>query len=243
MSDAKATRLAAIRAANAQKQGDAAPAPVTIDVPIGPPLDKATRLAAIRAANAQRPSDATAASAALEGSSAAAAATLPMPAPVTGATIPLAPAATTAAPAEQSPALSAPSLGLLLLAAVGGAFLATFALPAWLPGLSASLLGPEPKAYWYLARSTAFIAYGLLWLSMALGLMMTNKLARLWPGGPLAFDLHQHASILGLAFGLFHALILLGDGYSNYTLGQILIPFTSGGTSHSGWARARLVSI
>jgi predicted ferric reductase len=120
------------------------------------------------------------------------------------------------------------TVGLVALSAAGGALLAV-SLPNLLPGLTASLLGPAPTAYWYLSRSTAVVAYILLWLAMALGLMMTNKLARLWPGGPLAFDLHEHASILGLAFGLFHALILLGDRYASYSLTQILVPFASGG--------------
>jgi predicted ferric reductase len=35
--------------------------------------------------------------------------------------------------------------------------------------------------------------------------------------------------LLGLAFGLFHALILIGDKYINYTLMQILVPFNSVG--------------
>ena len=111
----------------------------------------------------------------------------------------------------------------LLLGAVAGAA----ALWAWLPGLNASLSGPTPHAFWYLARSSAFAAYGLLWISMATGLLLTNRLARLWPGGPTAFDLHQYTSLLGLACALFHAGILLGDGYLNYTLGQILVPFAS----------------
>jgi predicted ferric reductase len=58
-------------------------------------------------------------------------------------------------------------------------------------------------------------------------LLMTNKLARMWPGGPTSFDLHQYSSLLGLAFALFHALILMGDAYIAYTLAQILTPFAS----------------
>lgn len=126
------------------------------------------------------------------------------------------------------PAMSPQTVALMLLAVGMGVFAAVVVLPTWLPGLSASLLGPEPKAYWYLSRASAFVAFGLLWLSMALGLLMTNKLARVWPGGPVAFDLHQHTSLLGLAVGLFHALILLGDGYSNYSLAQLLVPFSTG---------------
>ncbi len=49
--------------------------------------------------------------------------------------------------------------------------------------------------------------------------------------GPTAFELHQHASLLGLAFTLFHAFILLGERYINATLAQLLIPF-----AHSGFA-------
>src|SRR5919206_3851292 len=98
----------------------------------------------------------------------------------------------------------------------------------WLAGIQASLAGTDPKAFWYLSRATAFVGFGLLWLSMALGLSITNKLARLWPGGPAANDLHEYTSLLGLAFGCFHGLILLGDGYSNYSLAQLLLPFATG---------------
>lgn len=128
---------------------------------------------------------------------------------------------------ELSPAMALQSLLLILLAVIVGTFAAIVVLPAWIPGLSASLLGPEPKAYWYLARASGFVAYGLLWFSMVMGLLMTGKLARLWPGGPTAIDLHQHVSLLGLGFGLFHGLILLGDRYIGYTLTQILLPFAS----------------
>jgi predicted ferric reductase len=126
---------------------------------------------------------------------------------------------------DDLPSMPLSTLALTLLAAVGGAFGAVVVLPGILPGVSYSLLGPEPKAYWYLARSSAFIAYLLLWASMVFGLIITNKMARVWPGGPTAFDLHQHVSLLGLAFALFHGLILVGDRFIGYTVSQVLIPF------------------
>jgi predicted ferric reductase len=126
-----------------------------------------------------------------------------------------------------SPAPAFHSLVLMLLAAVAGAMAALLVLPIWLPHASASLLEPEPTAYWYLSRASAMVAYVLLWLSMALGLGMTSRLARVWPGGPTAFDLHKHTSLLGLIFALFHALVLLGDHYINYSLIQVLVPFAS----------------
>jgi predicted ferric reductase len=127
------------------------------------------------------------------------------------------------------PAMSPGTLLALLSAVIAGALGAVVFLPAFLPGLTQSLLGNEPKAYWFLARASAFVAFGLLWLSTVLGLLITNKLARIWPGGPVAFDLHQHASLLALAMALFHALILLGDRYINYTLIQLAVPFASTG--------------
>lgn len=84
-----------------------------------------------------------------------------------------------------------------------------------------------PKTFWYLTRSSAFIAYLFLWWSMALGLVITNRMARAWPGGPTVTNLHEHASLAGLAFGALHALVLLGDHYVGYSLEQVLVPFTS----------------
>jgi predicted ferric reductase len=116
---------------------------------------------------------------------------------------------------------------MLLLAMIAGLLVAVLILPSWLPNLSFSLGGDAPKVYWYLSRATAFVSLSLLWLSMALGLGMTNKMARLWPGAPAAFALHEYVSLLGLAFAVFHAIIILGDHYINFTLLQLLIPFST----------------
>ena len=134
-------------------------------------------------------------------------------------------------PVEQEipQALNPMELILMLLAVAGGAFAAAVVLPAWLPGLTESLLGSEPKAFWYLARSTGVVAYVLLWLSIVFGLVVSNKMARLWNGGPTAVELHQFVTWLAVAFGLFHALILMGDAYIKSTLVQVLAPFAYSG--------------
>ena len=115
----------------------------------------------------------------------------------------------------------------LLLAMASGAVLAAVVLPALLPGLAASLVSAAPKAYWYLSRASAFVAFALVWASMIFGLLMTSRTAKVWPGGPAAFDLHQFTSLLGLAVALFHVLVLLGDQYAGYSLAQLLLPFNS----------------
>lgn len=118
---------------------------------------------------------------------------------------------------------------LFLVAMIFGLLVAVILLPVWLPNMAFSLSGDTPKAYWYLSRATAFASLSLLWLSMALGLSITNKMARLWPGAPAAFAIHEYVSLLGLAFALFHALVILGDHYINFTLLQLIVPFSTVG--------------
>nr|AIA15787.1 Unknown Function [uncultured bacterium] len=123
------------------------------------------------------------------------------------------------------PAVKLPGLLVGFLAAAGGALLGGVVLPWLLPNMVQSVLGPEPKAYWEVSRATALVGFGLLWVSMMSGLIIPNRLARIWPGAAPAFDLHQYSSLLGLGFSMFHALILLGDHFIGYSFGQIVVPF------------------
>ena len=113
----------------------------------------------------------------------------------------------------------------VLVATLLGSAAAVVLLPRLAAPMALTLDGPQGSAFWFLSRSSAFAAYLLLWGSMMLGLAITNRMARLWPGGPVAFDLHQHLSLLALGTALFHALILLGDPYIGYSLAGILTPF------------------
>lgn len=119
-----------------------------------------------------------------------------------------------------------PILGIAIAASLG-ALAAAAMLPAWAPNLAATLMGSSPKAYWYLSRGLAFAALGLMWISMALGLLITDKLARSWPGSAAAFAIHEYVSLLGLGLAAFHALVLIGDRYIGYGLADLLIPFRS----------------
>ena len=118
---------------------------------------------------------------------------------------------------------------LVLLAISLGTLAAVVVLPTWLPHMADSLVGKDPKAFWYLSRGSAFVSMSLLWISMALGLLITNKMARIWPGAPASFAIHEYVSLLGLAFAIFHALVLLGDNFIKFTLAQIVVPFSAVG--------------
>ena len=127
--------------------------------------------------------------------------------------------------AEYESSVNVQTIILFLFAVTFGLLAAALILPFWLPNMAFSIGGTYPKAFWYLSRAAAFVSLGLLWLSMALGLGITNKMARLWPGAPAAFAIHEYVSLLGLGFAIFHALVLMGDHYINFTLAQVLMPF------------------
>jgi predicted ferric reductase len=127
-------------------------------------------------------------------------------------------------------------------AAIGGMLLAVLVLPAWLPGLSSSILAPDPKAFWYISRASAVVAYSMLFISMVLGLLMTGKLSQTWPGAAAANEFHQFNSLLALFVGAFHGLILMGDKYINYSLVQVLLPFASQ-NYRPGWVGLGQISL
>jgi predicted ferric reductase len=131
--------------------------------------------------------------------------------------------------ADDDPGLEQRTIALLLLVlfvvSLGAGALVALATRAWAAPVADSLVGPVPKGFWYLSRASGVVAYALVWYSMALGLLITNRLARFWPGGPAAYELHGHVSLLGLAFSVFHALVLLGDPKIDANVVPLLVPF------------------
>ena len=133
-------------------------------------------------------------------------------------------------PVRREPAGPARSTGNAwrwgLVAAAGLALAGLAGVPLW-PALTGALSGLAPQTYWYLSRASAFVAFGLLTLSMLAGLGITTGLARRWPSIPGSFELHRFTALLGLGFAAMHALVLLGDQYIGYNLAQLLVPFLS----------------
>ena len=128
---------------------------------------------------------------------------------------------------DAQPTVRPIALFLIFLAVIWGVILGLVLIPNLVPSYATSLSGEKPKVFWYLARSSAIVAYLLLWASMVLGVGVTNKLSARWPGLAKTNELHQYISILGLAVGLFHGLILAGDQYMNFSLWQIFVPFST----------------
>lgn len=117
-------------------------------------------------------------------------------------------------------------LSLIFLFLITAMVIAGFALPYFMPNLTAVLLKAESTFFWYLSRGSAIVGFILLWLSTAMGLMITTRFGKTWPGMKASSESHQYLSILGLFFTGFHGITLLGDTYIKATFLQVLIPFT-----------------
>lgn len=81
--------------------------------------------------------------------------------------------------------------------------------------------------FWYLSRAAGLAAYLLLFVSVALGLAVSTRAADRFFKRGVVFDLHRFTTILALGLSVFHVLILLGDGYFNFSIWQLAVPFLS----------------
>lgn len=115
---------------------------------------------------------------------------------------------------------------VMLGCVIASLLIAILLLPIGIPNLTFALSGDTPRIYWYLSRSAGFIGLTILWIAMALGLSITSKLARLWPSAPTAYAIHEYASILGLAFTVFHGLVLMGDHFVDFSFPHLILPFS-----------------
>jgi predicted ferric reductase len=116
-------------------------------------------------------------------------------------------------------------ISLIFLFLITAVVIAGFALPYFMPNLTAVLLQADSMLFWYLSRGSAIVGFILLWLSTAMGLMITTRFGKTWPGMKISNESHQFISILGLFFTGFHGIMLLGDTYIKATFSQVLIPF------------------
>lgn len=78
--------------------------------------------------------------------------------------------------------------------------------------------------WWYLGRSSGFVAYWLLFTSVAMGLAVSSRVFDGVLGRPWVYELHKFLSIFVLGVMVFHALIMLPDPYAKFSIGELLIP-------------------
>ncbi len=107
---------------------------------------------------------------------------------------------------------------VLLLSMVGVAAIVVVAY--YLPDASA-------KAYWFISRSSGIVAYVLLTLGVLWGLVQSGSLFRTRISPILSLGMHSYLNWFGLGLAALHGIILIGDGYINIDLPQVVTPFTS----------------
>ena len=83
------------------------------------------------------------------------------------------------------------------------------------------------QEFWYLSRAAGFTAYLLLFVSVALGIAIGTRLADRIAKRNVIFDLHRFTAVMALAFSLFHVYILLLDGFFNFNVWELSLPFLS----------------
>jgi predicted ferric reductase len=81
--------------------------------------------------------------------------------------------------------------------------------------------------YWYLGRSAGFVAFWLLFASVAMGLAVSSRVFDGMLARPWVFETHKFLSIFVLVVMTFHGLIMIGDPYIKFSLSELLVPLQS----------------
>ena len=81
------------------------------------------------------------------------------------------------------------------------------------------------QMWWYVTRAAGLTGYFLLWLSMAWGLAIANKILSPAIEGTFTYDFHEFLSLLGIGFILLHVIVLYFDRFLPFDVAQTLIPF------------------
>lgn len=81
--------------------------------------------------------------------------------------------------------------------------------------------------WWYLARATGFVAWGLLTAAVIWGLLLSTRLTRGRPTPAWLTDLHRFLGGAAVVFTALHLGGLVADNYTHFGLAELLVPFAS----------------
>lgn len=81
--------------------------------------------------------------------------------------------------------------------------------------------------WWYTARAGGIVAWVLLALSVAWGLMLSTRLVRRRGAPAWLLDLHKYLGALALVFTGIHVAGLVGDSYAHFGWSEIFVPMAS----------------
>jgi DMSO/TMAO reductase YedYZ heme-binding membrane subunit len=85
----------------------------------------------------------------------------------------------------------------------------------------------DGKLWWYVARSSGFIAWGLAAASVIWGLLLSTRFLGRKPGGPWINDLHGFLGLSSLVAVGVHLVALHADTYTHWGLADLLVPMAT----------------
>jgi predicted ferric reductase len=83
------------------------------------------------------------------------------------------------------------------------------------------------QTWWYLARSTGYVAWGLAAASVIWGLLLSTRLTRGRPSPAWILDLHRFLAAAAVVFTSLHLVGLVADSYVHFGVADLLVPFAS----------------
>lgn len=82
----------------------------------------------------------------------------------------------------------------------------------------------NPQVWWFVARASGLVAYGLLAFTVIGGLLLSTRLLGRRPAPDWVLDWHRFVGGLALVFTLAHLGALLIDDYIEFSLLDLLVP-------------------
>jgi DMSO/TMAO reductase YedYZ heme-binding membrane subunit len=79
---------------------------------------------------------------------------------------------------------------------------------------------------WYAARTTGLVAWGLVLASIVWGLLLSTRVLGRRPTPAWLLSLHRYLGALAVAFIGVHVGSILLDTYTNFSVVNVLVPFT-----------------
>lgn len=83
------------------------------------------------------------------------------------------------------------------------------------------------QVWWYEARATGYVAWGLVTLSVIAGLLLSTRLTSKKATPAWMLDLHRFLAGAAVAFTGLHVAGLVADTYVHFGVADVLVPFAS----------------
>lgn len=83
------------------------------------------------------------------------------------------------------------------------------------------------QLWWYVARSTGLVAWGVLTLSVLWGLVLSTRLLGKQARPAWLLDLHRYLGGLATVFTALHLVGLVADSYVRFGITELLVPMAS----------------